>query len=409
MSKRIWIMLAVALVSVLALNACGSGDLAEDLTPIPTLPPGEVPTLVEPVESSAPVAAESDSLSEEELVALGEETFGTNCAFCHGTENGAGPAFPGMAARATEQVEGQSAADYIHESIVDPGAYVVEGFGAMPPVAGQLSDTEIAGLVAYILAQSGDGEMAAEIEEPEPAEEPTEEPTASPEPTAEPKPTEEPKPATEIEIDLELGATLFASNCAACHGATDGPGPALTGMATRAAEQVEGQSAEDYVYESIVDPSAHVVEGYSNIMPKAYGSQFSESELASIAGYILTETSDNMSAETAPAETESDTDTEADTEETAVEGNPEAGEQVFQANCAACHGAEDGPGPALTGMGERAAERVEDQSAEEYLHEAIVDPSAYVVKGFGDIMSQAYADQFSESDILNLIAYLLTQ
>ncbi len=289
MSKRIWILLALAVMFSGALSACGSSELAEDLTPIPTLPPGEEPSLAAPLAGSAPV--EGDSLSEDELVALGETTFAAKCAFCHGPEDGTGPAFTGMAARAAERVEDMSAADYLLESIVEPDAHLVEGYGPMPPVAGQLSENEIAGLVAYILDKSGDTmttgseETPKPTEEPEPTTTPTDEPTSEPEPTT--MPTEEPSSEPEAEVDLALGETLFAANCAACHGASVGAGPALTGMSARASEEVEGMSAEDYLHESIVDPSAHMVEGFSDIMPKVYGEQFSAEEIASIIGYIL--------------------------------------------------------------------------------------------------------------------------
>lgn len=86
-----------------------------------------------------------------------------------------------------------------------------------------------------------------------------------------------------------------------------------------------------------------------------------------------------------------------------------AGEELFAASCSACHGETDGVGPALTGMGERAATRVEGMSAEDYLHESIVDPSAYVVEGFDDEMPKTYSDQFTDEELGDLIAYLLNQ
>jgi mono/diheme cytochrome c family protein len=284
--KQIWMLLALALVSVLALGACGGGDLAEDLTPIPTLPPGEEPTLLSPVAGSAPATTEGAALSEDELIALGGETFTANCAFCHGEQAGAAPAFPGMAARAAERVDGMSAEEYIHQSIVDPSAYVVEGYNAMPPVAGQLSDTEINALVAYIMNKSVEGGMASTAETPEP----TTEPTSEPGPTEEPTPTSAPEETTPAAtVDLELGKTLFEANCAMCHGESDGPGPAFTGMGERAAERVDGMSAEDYIHESIVDPSAYVVEGFDDIMPKDYSDRLSEDDIANLIAYILSQ------------------------------------------------------------------------------------------------------------------------
>lgn len=175
MSKRIWIVGAVLLA--LVLSACGSGDLAEDLTPIPTLSSGEAtPTLVAAIQSGAVAtqeaggeAAATEAAGEqpaatqeaggEEAVAgdatVGEELFAANCAGCHGAEDGAGPALTGMGERAGERVEGMPAEEYLHESIVDPSAHVVEGFSDIMPKTydEQFSDEELNGLVAYLMTQ----------------------------------------------------------------------------------------------------------------------------------------------------------------------------------------------------------------------------------------------------------------
>ncbi len=93
-----------------------------------------------------------------------------------------------------------------------------------------------------------------------------------------------------------------------------------------------------------------------------------------------------------------------------VTGDPGAGETVYNDNgCANCHSLEEGvagAGPSLAGLATRAGETVEGQSAEDYIHEAIVNPGAYVVEGYNDIMP-AY-DTLSEDDLNNLIAYLMT-
>jgi Leucine-rich repeat (LRR) protein len=90
-------------------------------------------------------------------------------------------------------------------------------------------------------------------------------------------------------------------------------------------------------------------------------------------------------------------------------GDAATGEDLFTTNCRACHGEKDGVGPALTGMGERASTRIEGLSARQYLYQAIVDPGAYVVEGFADIMPKDFANQFSDQEIDDLIAYLQTQ
>jgi hypothetical protein len=65
-----------------------------------------------------------------------------------------GPSQAGLATRAQSRVAGMSAADYIHQSIVEPNAYVVEGFaeGLMYQFYGEdLTEQEINDLVAYTL------------------------------------------------------------------------------------------------------------------------------------------------------------------------------------------------------------------------------------------------------------------
>ena len=333
MFKRTWLLVVALLVIGAALSACGSGDLAEDLTPIPTFSAGEEPALVQSIQDgmvaaeAAPPVAVDEGAAEAGTggdagaasVTVGREVFTVQCSGCHAAEDGIGPAFTGMGVRAADRIEGVSAADYLHESIVNPSAYVVDGYqNIMGPNYGDTLDAdEIDGLVAYILAESGDEETAppsvedegepAEAEEVTPM--PTEAEAATPVPTeaedeeATPVPTEaedadegesaedvdEGEPAAAEQGDAELGADLFANACAACHSDVDSAGPARVGMGMRAAERVEGMSAAEYVHTSIIDPSAYVVEPFSDIMPKTYEEQYNEHELNSIVSYVLTQ------------------------------------------------------------------------------------------------------------------------
>lgn len=81
------------------------------------------------------------------------------CFTCHTVGGGklVGPDLAGVADRAGERVPNQSAEEYVRTSILDPGAYVVEGFpDAMPRNLGrQLTSAEIDGLVAYLLTLRG--------------------------------------------------------------------------------------------------------------------------------------------------------------------------------------------------------------------------------------------------------------
>lgn len=80
------------------------------------------------------------------------------CSTCHTLDGTTlvGPSLQGYAARAAARVENQSAQDYTHTSIVQPAAFIVEGFGnTMYTQYGQrLSAQEIADLTAYLLTLS---------------------------------------------------------------------------------------------------------------------------------------------------------------------------------------------------------------------------------------------------------------
>jgi len=81
----------------------------------------------------------------------------TGCRICHSLEPDVrlvGPSLAGMATRAATRVPGMSAQDYLLQSIVDPDAYVVEGYpkGQMVRDSAQrLSTEQIDDLVAFLL------------------------------------------------------------------------------------------------------------------------------------------------------------------------------------------------------------------------------------------------------------------
>lgn len=87
-------------------------------------------------------------------VARGKQVFSTaGCSGCHslGTDNIVGPGLGGMAQKAANRRPGMSASDYLHESIVNPSAFVVQGFAPVMPAIGQtLPASDIDALVAYL-------------------------------------------------------------------------------------------------------------------------------------------------------------------------------------------------------------------------------------------------------------------
>lgn len=93
--------------------------------------------------------------------------------------------------------------------------------------------------------------------------------------------------------DLERGEQLtLSSGCTGCHFMDPNQiavGPTWYDLAATAAERVEGQSAELYLYNSIIHPNDYVVEGYTtNVMLQIYQDTLSEQDLGDIIGYLMT-------------------------------------------------------------------------------------------------------------------------
>ncbi len=82
------------------------------------------------------------------------------------------------------------------------------------------------------------------------------------------------------------------------------------------------------------------------------------------------------------------------------------------AGCRICHSLDPDVtlvGPTFGGVATRAASRVPDLTAEEYLRQSILDPDAFVVDGFSaGQMIPTYLEILSEEDVDNLVAFLLT-
>jgi len=88
----------------------------------------------------------------------------------------------------------------------------------------------------------------------------------------------------------ESGQRLFQQHgCVTCHvAAGGGPGPSLVGVYGSQVQLANGQTVtadDNYIHESIVNPSAKVVNGYQPIMPSFQG-QLNEQEILQIIAYI---------------------------------------------------------------------------------------------------------------------------
>ncbi|MFC1936232.1 c-type cytochrome [Chloroflexota bacterium] len=102
------------------------------------------------------------------------------------------------------------------------------------------------------------------------------------------------QPANNIdtpEITTSQGENIFNQSCASCHvqqGDFDPIGPLLDGIALTAKTRINGQDAQSYLRQSILQPSAYLVDGYNDLMPKSFVNSLSEEQLDAVIIYLLT-------------------------------------------------------------------------------------------------------------------------
>jgi mono/diheme cytochrome c family protein len=87
------------------------------------------------------------------------------------------------------------------------------------------------------------------------------------------------------------GKPIFASQgCGGCHtykpaGTNASVGPDLDKL-SQYAQQANAASEDEFIHESIVNPSAYVQPGYSDVMPKDYGQKLSDKQLADLIAFL---------------------------------------------------------------------------------------------------------------------------
>jgi mono/diheme cytochrome c family protein len=243
-----------------------------------------------PEEDEPIIAGEMDQAGQ---IAWGEKLFGGKgtCTLCH-NNLGRAPDLLVMNLNAAfserladEKYDGEAKGQegaaaietYLRESLIDPSAYVVAGFGKkgtndtvspMPVVTGppiSLSEAQSNAVIAFLQDKGGfditvplpeeDGEASAEDED-----------------------EEEEGPTESVEAAIEK------FSCSACHdlsGSGADVGPKLGGIGKRM------KAAE--IRKSILDPNAFVAEGFeADTMPGDYNEQMRISELEMIVEYLST-------------------------------------------------------------------------------------------------------------------------
>jgi mono/diheme cytochrome c family protein len=219
---------------------------------------------------------------------------------------------------------------------------------------------------------------------------------------------------------IEAGAGLFETNCSGCHGlkgeGVPGLCPPLNNnnfFNSRMQEVGWTGTLEDYIIATVSSgrltstrPDQYAGGG-KPAMPAwsdRFGGPLRDDQIQVIAKYIM-----NFKG-TATGEVTLQEIASPVSDDPVVRG-----ELVFKNNgCIGCHTitniSSGTVGPNLTQIGTTAATRVDGQSAEEYIHNSIVNPNAYIVEGFNpDIMPKNFGEVISESDLNDLIAFLLAQ
>lgn len=199
--------------------------------------------------NGAPAVSEDQVAAARSPVALsGAELFATKCSTCHQSAGQGSEVYPPLAGNPTVTAADPSAMIAV---IVNgrSGPLTVNGKtynNQMPTWKGQLSNADIASVATYV--RSAWGNNASPVTEQEVA-------------------------AAGSAVSVQVGAAIFAKNCAACHGAAGagGFGPALAGNP----------------HVNIGDPTnmlTTIVQG-RNAMPSWRG-QLSASDIASVATFV---------------------------------------------------------------------------------------------------------------------------
>ncbi len=220
---------------------------------------------------------------------------------------------------------------------------------------------------------------------------------------------------------IEFGASIFEANCTRCHGSSaqgiPGLAPSLRSeefFTDRIHEIGWEGGLEDYIV-SVVTTGRQVstrpslyVGGGTPAMPtwsEKFGGPLRDDQIRAVAAYVMNFEAYAIGLEPTPIPIAEPLD----------EGDPVAvGIATFNAaGCVACHtvsGVSTGiVGPVLDGLASRADDRVEGLTAEEYIHQSILEPDAYIVEGFEPgVMLQTFGETLTDEQIDSLLAFLLT-
>ena len=236
------------------------------------------------IESKPPeeLSLEGGSVTPEQLVTAGETIFkdkGT-CEVCHkiGQKGTRAPDLAGVGAAAAKRKSGTSAKAYLVESLLDPGAFLVEGYPNIMPKADRppigLNRSELWALAAFLQSQGGSVDMKLD-DIPK---------------TAGVQAAGGGAQMAELKLpgDAKAGQAVFSGKgaCIACHKAgaigASPVGPELT--------QIARIQTPEYIMGKILNPAAlGTVAGYPpGVMPPTFGQTLTAREYLDLVSFLLT-------------------------------------------------------------------------------------------------------------------------
>jgi len=229
----------------------------------------------------AELSLEGGNVTPAQLVKAGEEIFKTKgtCEICHriGQKGTRAPDLAGIGARAAKTKPGMNARQYIIESLLEPGAFLVEGYPNImphvdkPPIA--LNRSEVWALTAFLESLGGTPDVKLD-DIPKTA-------GAS---------ASGGGAAAEVKIpgDPKAGEAVFSGKggCIACHKAgkigASPVGPDLS--------QIAKIQTADYVMKKIIDPvGSGTVAGFpKGVMPPMFGQTLTAKEYVDLVAFLMT-------------------------------------------------------------------------------------------------------------------------
>jgi nitric oxide reductase subunit C len=214
-------------------------------------------------------------------VAQGQQVWVANqCESCHGLVGQGGQYAPDLT-----HIVGLRGETYLREFFVNPGAFHPNQ-RVMPRL--NITRDEVTHLIAYLqyaqdapLAQNmpivqvvGGGGVVSSVV------------TVSDNMSAE-------------DMALADGRAIFSARCASCHSLEKDVviiGPSFWDIGNRAWYRVTGQSAEQYIRNSIVYPTDFVVEGYQDVMQKNLGEVLSSDDIENVVTFLVSLKDPNSTA-----------------------------------------------------------------------------------------------------------------